>query len=65
MDVGGGEIGRPVQRAQVMAIEIGEDVQGLTPLQTAEDVAEQQRQDDRIDRIEEGSHLRVGGDWMP
>ena len=62
MDLGGGEIGRAVQRQQVMAVEIGEVFQRLAALQAPEDRAERGPQARGIDRIENGPHLGVAGD---
>ena len=62
MDLGGGEIGRAVQRHQVMAVQIGEAFEHLAALQATENLAERGPQVCGIDRIENGPHLGVGGD---
>ena len=62
MDLGGGKIGRAVQRHQVVAVQIDETFERLAALQATEDLAERGPQARGIDRIENGSHLGVGGD---
>ena len=62
MDLGGGEIGRAVQRQQVMVVQIDETFEHIAALQATEDLAERGSQAGRIDRIENGPHLGVGGD---
>src|SRR5271157_1385259 len=62
MDLGGGEISRSVQRQQVMVVQIDETFERIAALQATEDLAERGSQADRIDRIENGPHLGVGGD---
>ena len=62
MDLGGGEIGRAVQRQQVMVVQIDEAFQHLAALQATEDLAEPGSQACGIDRIENVPHLGVGGD---
>ena len=61
VNLGGGKIARPVQRQQVMAVEIDEPFQRLAALQAAKDITEQRPQVVGIDRIEEGPHLGVAG----
>ncbi len=62
MDLGGGEISRSVQRQQVMVVQIDETFERIAALQATEDLAERGSQAGRIDRIENGPHLGVGGD---
>ena len=62
MDLGGGKIGRAVQRHQVVAVQIDETFECLAALQATEDLAERGPQARGIDRIENGPHLGVGGD---
>src|SRR5271166_1578326 len=62
MDLGGGKIGRTVQRHQVVAVQIDETFERLAALQATEDLAERGPQARGIDRIENGPHLGVGGD---
>ena len=62
MDLGGGEIGRAVQRQQVMAVQIDEAFERLAALQATEDLAERGPQVRRIDGIEDVPHLGVAGD---
>jgi hypothetical protein len=54
VDLGGRIIGR--------SVEIDEGLQDLAALQAAEDITEQGPQMVRIDRVQKGPHLRVGGD---
>ena len=62
MDLGGGEIGRTVQRHQVVAAQKDKAFQRLAALQAPEDRAERGPQARGIDRIENGPHLGVGRD---
>ena len=62
MDLGGGKIGRAVQRHQVVAVQIDETFERLAALQATEDLAERGPQARGIDRIENGPHLGVAGD---
>ncbi len=62
MDLGGGEIGRAVQRQQVVAVQIHEAFECLAALQVTEDLAEAGSQIRRIDGIEDITHLGVAGD---
>ena len=62
VDLGGRIIGRSVEGQEVAAVEIDEGLQGLAALQAAEDITEQGPQRVRIDRVQKGPHLRVGGD---
>ena len=62
MDFAGREIGRAVQRQEVIAVQIDERFECLAALQAAEDVLEQRPQVVGIDRVEDGPHLRVAGD---
>ncbi len=62
MDFAGGEIGRAVQRQEVMPVQIDERFECLAALQAAEDVLEQGPQVVGIDRVEDVPHLRVAGD---
>ncbi len=59
-----GVIGGAVQRQQVMAVQIDEAFEHLAALQAPEDLAERGSQVRRIDRIENGPHLGVGGDTI-
>ena len=59
MDLGGGKIGRAVQRHQVVAVQIDETFERLAALQATEDLAERGPQARGIDRIENGPHLGV------
>jgi hypothetical protein len=64
MDLGGGEIGRAIERQEIRAVEINEAFQHLGALEGTEDIAEAGPELLRIDGIEEGPHLGVAGDLV-
>ena len=63
-DLGGGEIGRAIERQEITAVEINEASQRLAALETTGHIAEAGPEVVGIRRIEDVPQLRVAGDLV-
>ena len=63
-DLGGGEVGRAIERQEITAVEINEAFEDLAALEATEHIVEAGPQVVGIQRIEDVPHLRVAGDLI-